>query len=462
MSSPTLPLQDIINVTVLIAPQAPLQPTFNQGLIIGSSGVIPSTGANSRIRKYTSLAQMLTDGFIVSNPEYIAAGFYFSQSPAANVLWVGCQDPSGIKTAVFHVGNAGTGYVIGDTVTPTQGGASGGVLKVTSVGGGGAITGLALVTSGTGYSIAASLPSTTSGVGINALIDISAIGEPPLQAVIACRAAQSAWYMVMATVATDADNLALAGWAQTATPVAVYFYSTTDAAVLNNTAGNIAAQMLAALYNRVFGMYNTTQSGLFPNNIYAAAAAMGVACGLNNGLANSHFTMKFKQLVGVAVEPLTETNVANLAATNTNMYVNYQSAFNILQQGTVANAQFFDEIINLDMLVSNIQFNCMNVLVGSPAVPQTDPGETLLLQAVSQAAETARLLGFLAGGVWKGTTILNLSPGDTLPSGYLAQAPPYSTQTLSDRQARKAMPIYLAIIEAGAVHSLIVGVYVQR
>lgn len=462
MATTSLPLQDIIDVTVLISPQAPATPTFNQGLIVGSSGIIPSVGANSRVRKYSSLTQMIADGFITSDPEYIAASLYFDQQPAALFVWVGCQDPSGINALNVHSGNAGTGYVVGDVVTVTQGGASVGRAQVVTIGGSGAVTSLALISAGTGYSVANSLATTTSGAGTGLEVDITAIGESPLLAVIACRAASINWYQFMVTDAVDADHLALAGWAQSASPVAVYFYSTADAAVLNNTSGNIALQMKNLTYNRVFGMYNTTQSGLFPNNIYAAAAVMGVTCGLNTGLANSYYTMKFKQLVGVAVDPLTETNVANLAATNTNCYVNYQQAFNILQQGTVADGQFFDEIINLDMLVSNIQFFVMDLLVGSPAIPQTDPGETQLIQAVNQACAQSALIGFLAGGVWDGVPILKLQPGDSVPQGYLSQAPPYSTQAPSDRQARKAMPIYTAIIEAGAVHSLIIGVYVQR
>lgn len=461
MSSATLPLDLIVDVVVQIAPQAPAQPTFNQGLIIGPSGIIPAVGANSRVRKYTSLAQMLTDGFSTSDPEYIAASLYFSQQPTAQFLWVGCQNPSGINGVAIHGANEGTGYQVGDVLTVVQGSASGGTVQVTTLGGSGAVTGIALLTAGDGYTTGSSL-ATTGGHGTGAEVDIASVLEPALLAAIACRQASSAWYTFMVTDAVDADHLALAGWAQTADPVAVYFYSTSDAAVLGNSGGNIATTMKASNFDRVFGMYNTTQTGLFPNNIYAAAAAMGVSAGLNTGLANSYYTMKFKQLVGIGTEPLTISQITTLESLNINLYLSYANAYTFLEQGTMANGQFFDEIINLDMLVSAIQFSVMNLLVGNPAIPQTDPGETQLIQAVNQACESSRLIGFLAGGVWDGVQILKLLPGQTIPLGYLSQAPPYSTQTQSDRQARKAMPIYTAIIEAGAVHSVLIGVYVQR
>lgn len=464
MASPTtLPLGLIVDVVVEISPISPASPTFNQGLIIGSSGVIPTTGANARIRQYANLAAMLLDGFITSDPEYIAASLYFSQTPTAQFVWIGAQDPSGLKTFGVHSGSAGTGYAVGDTVTVTQGGAVNGVAQVTAIGGGGAVTTLALVTSGHGYSVANGLATTANtGSGTGLEVDITAIGEPPLQAVIACRAASFAWYTFMVTDAVDADHLALALWAQTATPVVQYFYSTADSDVVNGVTNNIMQQMQAAEYTRVFGMYNTTQGGTFPNNIYAAAAAMGVAMGLNTGLANSYFIMKFKTLVGIAAEPLTLAQISTIEGYKGNLYLSYANAYTFLEQGTMPNGQFFDEVINLDMLVSGIQFGVMNLLVGSPAVPQTDPGETQIIHAVNQACEASRIIGFIAGGIWRGVTILGLNTGDNLPNGYLSQAPPYSTQSPSDRAARKAMPVYTAIIEAGAVQSVLIGVFVQR
>ena len=458
-TQPTLPLSDIVDVIVEISPQAPATPTFNQGLIIGASGVINSQ--TTRLIKVGSPNDVLAAGFATSDPEYIAASLYFSQTPTPLFGWIGAQDPSGLNTVVIHSGNAGSGYAVNDVLTVVQGAASGGTIKVTTVDGSGALTGIALLTSGTGYSVASGL-TTTGGTGSGAEVDISSIGEPALQAAIACRNANFSWYEFMITDAADADHLALALWAQTASPQVVYFYSTNDANVLSGAAGNIAEIMHADEYGRVFGMYNTTQSGLYPNNIYAAAAAMGVACGLTTELPNSYYTMKFKQLVGIATEPLTLTQIGLLEGYGLNLYLNYANAYNILEQGTFPDGTFFDETVNLDILVSNIQFNVMDLLTASPAIPQTDPGETQLMQAVNAAGALSASIGFIAPGTWKGVQIINLKYGDTVPNGYLSQAYPYSTQSSANRDARQAMPIYLAITEAGATHSLVVGVYVMR
>ncbi len=460
MSSPaTLPLSQIVDVEIFVSPQSPAQPTFNQGLIVGPTAVIP---ASERVRQYAGTAAMLTDGFTTSNPEYIAAQLYFSQSPAPRILWIGRQDLTAIETIAVHGANQGTGYSVGDILGVTQGSASGGQVRVETIGGSGAVTSVSIVSKGTGYAIANSLATTTTGGGSGAEMDISAVGDTPLEALQACRLASFEWWACMVTSAVKADHEAIAAFVQTMSPVGMYFFTTADADALAGTAGNVFSALKALSYNRVYGLYSTTQSAQFPNNTYACAASMGVAMGLNTGLPNSAFTMKFKVLTGVATEPLTLTQVGVIEGNNGNVYVSRGATYNMQEQGVDPDAQFLDEILYLDMLASKIQFNVMNLLVGSPKIPQTDGGQTQLIHAVNQACEDMRVIGFLAGGVWEGVQIVNLSPGDSVPKGYLSQSYPYSTQSRADRAARKAMPIFTAIVEAGAVHSIVIGVYVQR
>jgi len=471
MASPALPLSDIVDITVQIAPQNPALPTFNQALVVGATTGTTVTHAN-RLQQFTSLSGMLTAGYTTSSPEYIAASLYFAQFPQSPFLWVGFQDKTSLNTIIPHSGNAGTGYVVGDVITVIQGLASGGQAKVTSIGGGGAVTGLSVLAApndGTGYSVATGL-TTTGGSGTGLEVDITVVGETPLQAVTACRNVGTAWYACMFVgTATDADHEAIALFAQSALPPMCYFITTSDANVLNNVAGNLCATLQAADYNRVFTMYATTQGGAAPNNVYASAAVMGVAMGLNTGLAGSYFTLMFKALVGVIAEPLTQAQVSTLCGNpgftegiNCNVYVGYANVYTFLQQGTMANGQFFDEILGLDMLISGMQFGVADLLVDLPSVPQTDPGQTQIIHQVNQACEAARIRGFIAGGTWEGVQILNLTAGQTLPNGYLAQSPAYATQLASNRALRQSMPVYVAIIEAGAANCVIIGVYVQR
>lgn len=382
MSSTTLALSNVVNVSVVVSPIAAAAPTFNQGLIVGPSTVIPSSGANSRVRTYTSLAGMSADGFSSSNPEFLAAQLYFGQTPAPQTLIVGRQDLTASETA--------------------------------------------------------------------------------LTALQACRAANPNWWACMVTDAVTADHEAIAAWIQAASPVGAYFYVTSDSAVVAGTAGNVMLTLQAATYTRSLGIYSTTQSGAFPNNVYAAAAAMGVAMGLNSGLANSNFTLKFRQLVGVGPEPLTQTQVNLIENANGNVYVGTANSYTWLEQGTVASGQYLDIILGIDMLASDIQYSLANELISVPSVPRDDAGEAQLLAVVEAACDRAVTRGFLAPGVWSGQQVLNLLPGTPLPSGYSVQAQSFTKQSASDKAARKAMPIYASVITAGSIHSITIGVYVQN
>ena len=534
---PPLSLSNIIDISVTASPTAASANSFNQGLFIGPSSVIPSYGVNPRLRQYTGVTGLLSDGFTTSSPEYIAAQLYSSQTPAPEFLWIGRQDLTAIgaavvdgrtvndgvmssttnpthlssATAVFAVGDVGSaitvigagaaganlvttiasytsptavvltspclttvtaaqtsiglvgsGYKVLDTVTVTQAGASYGVLTVLTVGAAGQVLTVGTVpgTQGTGYTTAAALPtmavSPSTGTGLE--VNITA-GESLLQAAQACRAASSIWYGLAVNNPGDTDNLVISEWADSLWATVRYYAWSSDVAIVNATPANIALQ-LQTLEMRVLGIYSTTQNGLYPNNIYAAAALMGCEMGLNTGLAGSFFTVAHKQLAGIAAEPLTQTQYNNIVSAGFNAYCNF-SPYQVLEPGFMSNGAPSYLWINLAMLVAGLQINCLNVLKANPAVPQTNGGQHLLLNACDVSCANAANIGFLAPAIWTGATVLNLSTGQAVPNGWLNQSQPYAAQSTGDRAAGKAMPIYTAITTAGAVQSLVIAVYTQ-
>jgi len=465
MSTPALPLSDVVDVVVLVGAQAPSAPTFNQGCITGTSTHISPT---TRVKKYTALSQMATDGFLTTDPEYIAASILISQAVPPQSWWVGRRDLTSINTYNIHSGNLGTGYVVGDVCGVT--GVTGAQIQVTAVNGSGGITGSTLLAPGTGATVANAI-ALTGGSGTGAEIDVTVVGDTCLYAMQQIRAKSSAWWAYTDVTAQDADHLALAAAFQSLSPVGAYFFQTSDAAVAANSAGNLFATLATQDYTRTCGIYSTTQSGAYPNNIYAAVAMMGNAMGLNTGLANSAFTLFAKSLVGITTEPISETTYSNITGNSGNVYVGYGQGvtglpdYQFTQRGTTFSSSgntYLDQILFRDMLSAAIQFNVMNSYATLPKVPQTDPGQAILLDDVNQAAQSLATIGFIGPGTWRGVAILNLLPGQTLPNpGFLAQSPPYNTQSQSDKNSRKSMPIYLAINEAGAAQSTLIGVYDQ-
>ncbi len=136
--------------------------------------------------------------------------------------------------------------------------------------------------------------------------------------------------------------------------------------------------------------------------------------------------MKFKQEPGVVAEFLTESQAQTLTNKNCNVFINYQNSTAIIQQGVMVNGFFFDEVHGLDWLANAVQTNVYNLLYQSP------------------------------------TKIPQLHPGDTLTLGYYVFAPPVATQAQADREARKSVPIQVALKLAGAIHFANVIMNVNR
>lgn len=451
-------LDSIVDVAVEISPLAAPRQTFDQLLIQGSTvldtGPITET---ERVRVYESTAEMLEDGFANDDPEYLAAQLYFSQSPAPDRVWIGMRNASESGIDAVDVNAAGTGYSLGDILTVVKAGASGGTLRVTELGESGAVAEVEIVTRGTGYEIGTGLATTVSpSGGTGCTIDVDAVGaETILEALQKARLASNNWYTCMDVDAVTEDHKLVAAWIETATPLSIYGLTTQDPDTITSAGTDIFTWLKDRLYSRTIGQYST-------DSPYAIAAIMGYAMGANTQLANSAYTLKFKNEIGIQTEALSSTQITNLEGKNGNVYLNYADYYNIFEQGVMANGAFFDEKINLDMLVNKLQLNVMDLLYKMPKVPQTEAGVTQIVNAVASACEEMRVVGFLGPGTWTGRDVLNLKSGDTMPAGYIVQAAKIADQSQADREARKSPSIYAAIKEAGAVHSVLIGVYVNR
>ena len=493
----TLSLNEIVKVTINLSPLAAVRNAFNLGLIIGTSTVIPTS---ERIRKYTSTDDMLSDGFTLFSPEYIAASIFLEQTLVPTYVYIGRQD-----------------------LTAT---------------------------------------------------------ETPLQAVTACRLANSDWYAVtFANVIPKADILAVAGYVNSCTPSTAFFATTHDSDVPTATAGNVLLSLKALSYKRTLTQYSTDANTTYGyetggdnaaidihsgtastfklavdgdstpksivltlanctsgtaiatemqyqinsiGGIYAAVtvifnttttnyiitsgttgssssvictagatldassvlklgtangavdtagtttyipsavAIMGYAMGANDGTANSTYTLAYKEEVGVTTEALTTTQVASIKDANGNVYINRGSSYNLFEQGHMANGTSFDELINLDKLQNDIQLTVMDLLYANRKIPQTDDGVNQIVHALNVVCESNVTIGFIAPGIWNAAAVGNLSTGDVLTKGYLIQADTVASQSQADREARKSPNIYIAVKLAGAIEYVVITVDVNR
>lgn len=278
--------------------------------------------------------------------------------------------------------------------------------------------------------------------------------ETALQAVQACRTANTNWYACTVCEAAKADILDIAPYIETATPDSVFGYTTADPDVPINTAGNVMATLKTANYRRTFGQYSTHPD--------AIAGILGYAMGANTGLANSSYALAYKQEVGVTPEVLTNSQTLTIKGLNGNIYVNRGNTYNLFEQGVMADGTHFDEVINLDMLKNDIQLAVMDSLTSVPKIPQTEGGVTLLVLAITGPCDKAVNRCFIAPGVWNAPPVLSLNTGDMLSKGYLILSETIDSQSQADRSNRIAPSIYVPIKLAGAIEHVMIQVQVNR
>lgn len=283
--------------------------------------------------------------------------------------------------------------------------------------------------------------------------------ETALQAVNAALGYTN-WYgleLADSDAIADADILAVAGAIESSTVSRVFGVTTAEPDTLVSTAtDDIAAKLKAANYSRTFVQYSTSSK-------HVSASLFGRAFTVNFTGNNTAITLKFKQEPGITYETLTTSQAAALDSKNCNVYVYYANDTAIIQQGVMANGDFFDERHGLDWLQDYIQTNLFNLLYTSTTkIPQTEAGVTRLIANVEQSLEQAANNGLVAPGVWNGGDLGQLSTGDTLTKGYYVYATPLTQQSQADREKRKSPLIQSAIKLAGAIHYADVQVNVVR
>ncbi|MBV0335501.1 DUF3383 domain-containing protein [Klebsiella pneumoniae] len=268
------------------------------------------------------------------------------------------------------------------------------------------------------------------------------------------------WYGLAIADSADlveADVISVAAAIEASSLSRILAVTTADVNVLvaGNT-DNIGYKLKAAGYARTFWQYSSSSK-------YAAISAFGRAFTVNFTGSNTTITLKFKTEPGITYETLTTAQAAAIDAINGNVYVYYANDTAIIQQGVMANGDFFDERHGLDWLQNYVQTNLYNLLYTSTTkIPQTDAGVTRLMTNVEASLDQAVNNGLVAPGVWNGGPIGQIESGDTLTKGYYVYADSVDNQAQSDREARKSPVIQAAIKLAGAIHYADVQINVVR
>lgn len=486
-----LSVDRVVKVAVNLQPLAAGRRNFGVLCIAGDSAVIDGL---ERLRSYTSI-EGVADDFGTTDPEYLAALLYFSQSPKPSILyiarWVREDSPGllygGMATTTMETWTAITDgsmslAIDGDAVALTSldfhsATNMNGVASVinTALGSDGDCTWDGtkfIITSGTagadssvGYAT-----SGASGTNVSALAGLTATlaydpvpgydAETPVQCAETMADVSGEWYGLMfaaSTMPTDDQSMAVAGFIEAASKARVFGYTVTDIRAKSAVyASDLFTRLKALSYDRSIGQYSTSSP-------YAVASLLGRAFTVNFNANRSTITLKFKTEPGIVAETITETEATALAAKNANVFVNYDNDTAIVQEGKVASGAYFDEVHGLDWLQNAIQTECFNLLYQSKTkVPQTESGVGQIVSTIAKVCREAINNGLIAPGVWNADGFGQLAQGDYLPQGFYIYSQPIVDQAQSEREARKAPPIQVAAKLAGAVHFVDVAIDVNR
>lgn len=178
--------------------------------------------------------------------------------------------------------------------------------------------------------------------------------------------------------------------------------------------------------------------------------------------SNTTITMHLKDLAGVSPNPaMDETILQKAKDYGVDVYCSIQGVPKVFTSG--AN-KFFDQVHNLIWFVGALEVEMFNLLAqNSTKIAQTEDGVSLMKSVVREVCEQAVTNGYASAGRWtRPETFGNQKDffDNISQRGYYIYSQPVAQQLPSDRQARKAPVIQLALKEAGAIHdsTLIVNI----
>ena len=484
----SLSQNDVITVAVQTSAPAAAGRSFSTGLILGKSTVLP---LSERVRAYEDIDGVGVD-FAPTTEEYKKAAAWFGQKKAS-IVKIGRQflaaqsgqlrgaNVSGTLLSAFTAITAG-GFDIAidgvneqvsglnfsaDTTMPQiattiQTALAALVASTTCTWN--AALGCFVITSpttGTSSSIGYGAAPTHSGspTDVSVLLGLASGTGAQAYAGIAIES-QTAALAASAIFDPNFFGLTLAGgstqdqkdamaWTEAAGIYMFEFTVTDPAAKLSATTTDLGSFAQASGYGQSFG----TWSG----SAYAGVSALSRELLVDLTQPNSAIALFGKQLPGIPVDSITETERLALEAKNLNYYTPFAApgatnGFAMYAQGKMADGTFIDQVFNLAWMQAQLQNAYFVAITSTPTkVAQTDKGMVRVKTALAKVMAQGVAAGIGAPGIYNGADIGEVTSGQFLKDGYYIFVAPVSTLSDADREARKAPAITIIMTGAGAV-----------
>lgn len=234
------------------------------------------------------------------------------------------------------------------------------------------------------------------------------------------------WYGLVLMDHNSAHVLAMAAYIETQKKI--FITSSADATIITSGTSDIAYQLKALDYARTAVLYSAVAASFPEAGWFGSVLPLGVG--------NS--TWKFKQIVGIAPDNLSDTQFTFAEGKNCNVFIPI-AGVNITSEGTMASGVFIDITRGIDALQATMEADVYSLLVNTPKIPYTNKGITAIENIMRQDLQRFTDNGFL-------------SPDPK----YTVSGPDANAVPKSDKMARVLNGLSFTGTLAGAIHKVVI------
>jgi hypothetical protein len=435
-------IENYVTVAISILSPTVTQAGFGIPMFAGVTPGWLTGSAGDLIRFYNNLIAVGLD-FANTNPEYLAAQTAFSQVPQPPQIAIG-KVPApvqGVMTVTFSgaliAANVVNAVVNGQPIAPVTFATTNAATLTALAAAFALMPGIASATSdGTAvltvtgnFGTAPTITGVLVTLGVTQVTATVATTTPAVlysTGLAAIRTINQTWYGLAIGDRTAGNLLDVAAWSEA--QLLKFGAQTSDAAVLTTATTDVMSLLQAKTYSNTFSFYHA---------INAEHLAFGLMAGQLTNLPGSS-TWMFKQVPGVTVDAITDTQRLNVQAKNGNIYT-AQAGVNMTDNGKVASGQYIDIIVGRDWLQATLKTDIFGLMTTAAKIPYTDKGAAQLESIVR-----ARLKVAIDNGV------LSESPP------FVIVVPKVANQLTADRANRYFPGLSFSATLAGAIHKVAV------
>jgi hypothetical protein len=355
----------------------------------------PSNRFMDPIRYYTDPSDMLADGFLTSDPEYIDAVEICSQNPrpaqfavshfTTPIKQVDTITPTAVNATLYKVTIGATDYSYTSDADATVAEIVAGLIALIN----GDANAVVIATGTTTLILTAKVAGAGFDTSINASPNMVLVHTTANHSIVddiaSLQQIDDSWYGVLVTSRNSDDIKQVAAYIETQKKL--YIASSSESGITTTSTTDLASYLKGKNYER------TALIRLGDPSTAPDAAWVGRMFPTTPGSSN----WKFKTLIGITADNLTNTAINNAQGKNANTYITI-GGVDITTEGVVSSGEYIDVTVFIDWLVANIESAVYSVFVNNDKVPYTNKGIAQVENAIRGVLQQGQDNGGLAAG----------------------------------------------------------------